>query len=453
VLTGTNYSTLLKTGEDASTDIKGRLDWSKLSWDINGDNATTADVSFTLADISSAKVTDGTRLSIVLTSAKGTALEATTGFGGTTADTIDVTAGFAREVSGKVATTDAVANAALSVAVPLTVTNTSGAYKAATDTLVFTGTNYATLLDNGEDASTDIKARLDWSKLVWDINGDNATTPNVSFTLTDISSAKVTDGTHLSIVLTSAKGTALEATTGYGGIPDTIDVTAGFARDVSGNVAITDAVANAPLSITLPPKAGDSVIDLGSYGFLIAPVQVDGGKWYYFWDRSGNVSSADTGSLNGSLNDGVDYTTHDVLDGIFNQDVNGVVGGGGNTSDIYRYATINGVKLALPTVGGVTSPPYGVGSYQPGTAVENATAAYGSNTVNATYNDLLAVWDAYNGPGTGVSRANGTPPGWLAGSYWSATSSASGDAYVHLNSGYVYATYAQTDSYVALQVL
>ena len=200
------------------------------------------------------------------------------------------------------------------------------------------------------------------------------------------------------------------------------------------------------------PLAGQSVIDLGSYGKLIAPVQVDGGKWYYFWDRSGDGTSANTGSLNG----GADYTTHDVLDGIFNQDINGVTGGGGNTTDTYRYATINGIKLALPTVGGVTSPPYGSGgidNYQPGTAVGSATAANGSNAVNATYDDLLAVWDAYNGTGTGVSYANGTPSGWQTSYYWSATSSASGHAYVHLFDGYVYGN-SDGDYYcVALQVL
>ena len=97
-----------------------------------------------------------------------------------------------------------------------TVTNTSGAYTASTDTLVLTGTNYSTLLETSESATTDIKARLDWSKLSWDINGDNAATADVSFALSDISSAKVTDGTHLTIVLTSAQGTSLEATSGYG---------------------------------------------------------------------------------------------------------------------------------------------------------------------------------------------------------------------------------------------
>ena len=205
-----------------------------------------------------------------------------------------------------------------------TVTNTSGAYTASTDTLVLTGTNYNTLLEAGETAATDIKARLDWTKLSWDINGDNAATDDVSFVVSDISSAKVTDGTHLTIVLASTKGTSLEATSGYGGTTlDTLDVTAGFARDAAGNAATTDTTADGMLTPSAF-VAGDAVIDLGSYGKLIAPVQVDGGQWYYHWDRSGDGTSADTGSLNG----GVDYTTHDVLDGIFTQDIGGTGGGG-----------------------------------------------------------------------------------------------------------------------------
>ncbi|MEI6029310.1 MAG: Ig-like domain-containing protein, partial [Betaproteobacteria bacterium] len=182
-----------------------------------------------------------------------------------------------------------------------------------------------------------------------------------------------------------------------GGAHYALTLGSGVVQDLAGNAyaGINNATA---LDFTVQSSggvAGQSVIDLGSYGKLIAPVQVDGGKWYYFWDRSGDGTSANTGSLNG----GSDYTTHDVLDGIFNQDINGVVGGGGDTTDTYRYATINGVHLALPTAGGVTSPPYGaagINAYQPGTAVGSATASNGSNAENATYNDLLAVWDAYN---------------------------------------------------------
>jgi len=166
----------------------------------------------------------------------------------------------------------------------------------------------------------------------------------------------------------------------------------------------TKQVDNAPTSYT----PGQQIIDLGSYGKLIAPVQVDGNNWYYFWDRSGDGTSIDgTGEA--------DKVGHDVLDGIFNQDINGNVGSG-NTDDTYRFATLNGVRLALPTMGGAA-----IDLYRPGTGIGN-----GSTETNPTYNDLLAIWDAYNGTGTG-SGYSGTPTGWAAISnnsgshYWSST--------------------------------
>ena len=131
------------------------------------------------------------------------------------------------------------------------------------------------------------------------------------------------------------------------------------------------------------------------------------------------------------------------------------VGAVGDTDNTYRYATLNGVHLALPTVGGVTSSPYGsggIGYYQPGTTVGSSPATTGSNALNATYNDLLAVWDAYNGTGTGIAT-NGTPSGWQANDYWSATPSASGHASVRLSAGFVLDVPDSYSVYVALQVL
>ena len=76
-------------------------------------------------------------------------------------------------------------------------------------------------------------------------------------------------------------------------------------RDASGNnvyditvtatdglgISSTKAVA---IQVTdVADTAGAPVIDLGFYGKLIAPGVVDGGRWYYYWDRSGDGSSAD----------------------------------------------------------------------------------------------------------------------------------------------------------------
>jgi hypothetical protein len=300
-----------------------------------------------------------------------------------------------------------------------TVTNTSGAYTSSTDTLVLTGTNYNTLLETSESATTDIKALLDWSKLLWDINGDNATTADVSFELSDISSAQVTDSTHLSIVLTSAKGLSLEATSGYGGATlDTLDITAGFAKDTSGNAATTDAVVNGGLFHT-----GQSVIDLGSYGKLIAPVQVEG-AWYYYWDSSGDGTS-----------NSADQRSQGWLDGIFTS----------------THATLNGVMVALPTANGGAGYPQGNFKSQNGTSYEDAGAS--TNGTTSSFNELLAIWDAYNGTGTGTGL-NGTPPGWRDDYYWVADVQWGHDA-VRLRDADIdaYTVIDNFNFHIALQVL
>lgn len=133
-----------------------------------------------------------------------------------------------------------------------TVTAASTAYDEDSNTLTITGTAFDELLETGETASTDIKARLDWTKLVWDINGDAGTTANVTFAASDIASTKVTAPETLTIKLTDAKGGTLESTTGYGATAnaDTLDITAGFAVDISDNAATTDALSGGAITIT-----------------------------------------------------------------------------------------------------------------------------------------------------------------------------------------------------------
>jgi hypothetical protein len=148
-----------------------------------------------------------------------------------------------------------------------------------------------------------------------------------------------------------------------------------YVVDAAGNLS---AAADTTYTVT-SPGAGDPVIDLGSDGKLILGVQVEG-KWYYHWDRSGNGTSANTGALNGST----DIVNHDVLDSIFQFDINGNLNPntGTDTTDTYRYATINGLRLALPTYGGPlngsgqVAPPQGFNTYQNGTAVSNNTTVY-----------------------------------------------------------------------------
>ncbi|ALP53607.1 hypothetical protein Tel_10955 [Candidatus Tenderia electrophaga] len=131
-----------------------------------------------------------------------------------------------------------------------TATITGASYSPASDTLTITGTDFTTIAA----ASTDIKSYVDWTKFVWDINGDDATTANISFVEGDVTSLTVTDATTLTLVFTGAKGTAIEGTSGYGsaGGADTLDVSVGFIKDAVGNTASTDAVADGALTIAVP---------------------------------------------------------------------------------------------------------------------------------------------------------------------------------------------------------
>lgn len=211
-----------------------------------------------------------------------------------------------------------------------------------------------------------------------------------------------------------------------------------------GSAAATVTITNddAPAPRLVPDQP---VIDLGAdYGKLILPVNVDG-KWYYYWDRSGDGSSANKAARGYSNSE--DITTHNVLDAIFTQDANGLSGGGGNTSDVYRYATLNGVKVALPTIGEM---PLVSLTWRPGTAIDNRPIG----EINPTYDDLLAIWDAYNGSSTG-KRIEGVPEGWHDGDgYWAATPTATDHAAIDLGDGYVWGAKLDTDYFnVALQVL
>ena len=233
-----------------------------------------------------------------------------------------------------------------------------------------------------------------------------------------------------------------------------ITVTASDGVDTSAAQAVAITVTDVYES-----PAGQTTIDLGSYGQLIKQVQVDGGQYFYYWDLSGDGATQIPTAVSGSYNNGFDVVTHDFLDAIFNQDVNGVQGGAGNTTDTYRYGVLNGVHLALPTVGGVSAPfgVNGISALQPGTSVGSSPNATGSNAENSTYNDLLAVWDAYNGITT-TTGVSGRPADWQTRHYWTATLSTDGHAGVGLSTangsaGYVYNNFDNTDHYVVLQVL
>jgi hypothetical protein len=349
-------------------------------------------------------------------------------------------------------------------------TNLTGAAGFTSRTIVLTGTNFSTLLEAGENATTNIKARLDWSKLSYDFDGNDTGVDGSTylgadgklygargaFTVNDIESAFVTNGTTLTIKLTSAKARALESYNdftkgdyfgadsnanntywtsgtgaGKGNQADTIDVLSGFLRDTAGN-ASTNSTADAAITYAGPAQtislgAGNgnllapTVVAVNT-GTLAAPVWVN--KTFYHWDRSGD------GTISG------DFATHDTLDGLFYRNSNftgGTAGadttsGGFNTTD-FRYGdltTFNNIQLALPTAAA---------------SGDGAGLSISANDANNQRSDLRAVWDQFNTSSTtGSTGGGGTPPGWSTTARLWAADQTSGGAHtaVTLFNGYIH---------------
>jgi len=210
---------------------------------------------------------------------------------------------------------------------------------------------------------------------------------------------------------------------------DTHTITA-TATDAAGNT-----ITSAPTTFTITPPA---IIDLGDNGQLINPVFVDG-NYYYYWDKDKDGEGIAVGNP-----DSDDWFTHDELDAIFMYDVNGELRPSNlsDTTDTYRYAELEGYQVALPTFGGDKS--------NDGTQVATDIDNVPPGEINPTYDDLVAIWDAFEGNPT----ENGTPPEWANGIYWSATQYDATKHYsMDLTNG-LGATNAETNqSWVAVQVI
>jgi hypothetical protein len=234
-----------------------------------------------------------------------------------------------------------------------TATITSASYNAVTDTMTITGTNFTTIAA----ASTDIKSYVDWTKFSWDINGDNATTANISVVVGDVTSLTVDNATTLTLVFTGAKGTAIEATSDYGftGGDDTLDITAGFSIDAFGNVSTTDAVADAGLSI------GEPIITVTKMSVVISdpasssnPKRIPGAIIEYM------ISPSNSGSASPDANS--TYIT-DVIDNVnvMFDATTGVSFTDGTTSSALSLGTVTYSDDAGPYVYDYTPVPDGGG--------------------------------------------------------------------------------------------
>jgi Ca2+-binding RTX toxin-like protein len=92
--------------------------------------------------------------------------------------------------------------------------------------------------------------------------------------------------------------------------------------------------------------------------------------------------------------------------------------------------------------------------FQPaGTSIGSATAALGDININESYNDLAAIWDAYNGTGT-TSHLYGVPANWAYGGYWSSTPAAVNNLkYFSSGAGTFHESSSYNKGYVALELI
>ena len=232
-LTGTNMTSLGTAG----TDVKANLDWTKLTWDLDA-SSSDAGVDFQVADITSAKVTNATTLTIDLTAAKQSSLEDTTGFGaggldaGTfVGDNVDIATGFTRDSVENASTGDAAANksptyadSAKPTVSSFTSTKADGSYKSG-DEINITATMSESIL-----AGSKMTVTLSTTDLVTLTAGQNGTALSGTYTVsaTDVSSDLAVSSYSLT--------------------------------DAAGNInAVIDAFGNAMSSTTLP--AGQNLSD------------------------------------------------------------------------------------------------------------------------------------------------------------------------------------------------
>lgn len=124
-------------------------------------------------------------------------------------------------------------------------------YDTDTNTLNIFGEDFGSLLEYTEDSTTDIKEKLDFSKLIWDFDSDEVSPYTTSFTFesTNITSAKVLNDNNIAIVITDAS--LLESDLSYGSASgqDSIDIYEGFMIDTAENISTTASIDDVILGI------------------------------------------------------------------------------------------------------------------------------------------------------------------------------------------------------------
>ena len=152
--------------------------------------------------------------------------------------------------------TVAIGSLVVDATAPTATLDNSGHTYDTTGVITLAGSNFLTL---GVDAGGDVKDILDFTKLTWDVDGEGTVT--LSFTKDDIATAVATDGSTLTITLTTAAKNTLHALDGFGGATatggtaDVIDVADGFLQDAAGNASAEAGAQLSNASITLEATA------------------------------------------------------------------------------------------------------------------------------------------------------------------------------------------------------
>ena len=181
-----------------------------------------------------------------------------------------------------------------------TATVTGASYNVETGVITFTGTNFTTIAATSVE---DITSYMDWTKVWWDIDGDNDSTADgaeigaddFAFTADKFSNTTVVSGTTMTATLTADAKAALHAVAGFGadGVTDNasdeIDILAGFSRDLAGNVATTDAN-------ELAPDYSDKVSPTVTSFFAVRVDQSDGSLDGWTADEIAALTVAAVGS-------------------------------------------------------------------------------------------------------------------------------------------------------------
>lgn len=210
-------------------------------------------------------------------------------------------------------------------------------YDTKTNNLTIYGSGFNSLLEYNESSTLDVKDRIDFTKLIWDIDSDDAfgaSATIVTFTQADITLVQVVDDKSINIIISGTSTLETTADFGHasGAAIDSMDILSGFMIDSIGNISTIASI-------------NDIVLGIDNYTWGTA-----GANTIY-----GNSNNNTITSLDG--NDTIyAQAGNDTISGGAGDDT--IVGGtgidtmsGGAGSDVFVFALNDTVALFTSVVG------------------------------------------------------------------------------------------------------